>query len=179
MVDHIHIFGASGSGTTTLAKALAKELGCIALDTDDYFWEPTTPKFQQPRSMPQRLELLSQALQTQPRWVLSGSLCGWGDPLVSSFDLVVFLHIPKDIRMARLLERERLRYGEPALNPEGAMYQTHVAFMAWAASYDEGGLSHRSLARHRAWMRSLACPVVQIEGLYEVPQKLELLKKFL
>ena len=31
----VHIVGASGSGTTTLARALAPELGAIALDSDD------------------------------------------------------------------------------------------------------------------------------------------------
>lgn len=33
----IHVLGASGSGTTTTAKALAKILGYVHLDTDNYF----------------------------------------------------------------------------------------------------------------------------------------------
>ena len=39
----IHIFGASGSGTTTLAEKTSRELGYFHLDTDDYFWLPTDP----------------------------------------------------------------------------------------------------------------------------------------
>ena len=39
----IHIFGASGSGTTTLAEKISRELGYFHLDTDDYFWLPTDP----------------------------------------------------------------------------------------------------------------------------------------
>lgn len=39
----IHIFGASGSGTTTLAEKISRELGYFHLDTDDYFWLPPTP----------------------------------------------------------------------------------------------------------------------------------------
>ena len=34
----IHILGASGSGTTTLAQALSTVLHNTHLDTDDYFW---------------------------------------------------------------------------------------------------------------------------------------------
>jgi adenylate kinase family enzyme len=41
MVSRIHILGASGSGTTTLAKALANELGYKHFDTDDYYWIPS------------------------------------------------------------------------------------------------------------------------------------------
>ena len=37
----IHVLGASGSGTTTIAKVLAKKLGYVHLDTDSYFWEET------------------------------------------------------------------------------------------------------------------------------------------
>jgi len=41
----ILITGASGSGTSTLGAALAKELGIAHLDADDYYWLPTTPPF--------------------------------------------------------------------------------------------------------------------------------------
>ncbi|MEM6738348.1 MAG: shikimate kinase [Bacteroidota bacterium] len=35
----IHIFGASGSGVTTIGKALSKELDLSYFDTDDYYWK--------------------------------------------------------------------------------------------------------------------------------------------
>ena len=41
-MQRIHILGASGSGTTTLGRALAERLQCRHFDTDDYFWLPTT-----------------------------------------------------------------------------------------------------------------------------------------
>lgn len=45
----IHIFGASGSGTSTLGRAVAAGLGWRFLDTDDFFWLPTDPPFTTPR----------------------------------------------------------------------------------------------------------------------------------
>jgi uridine kinase len=42
----IHIAGASGSGVTSLGRALASTLASSHHDihaTDDYFWLPTTP----------------------------------------------------------------------------------------------------------------------------------------
>lgn len=36
--QHVHIFGASGSGTTTIAPRISKQFGFAHFDTDDYFW---------------------------------------------------------------------------------------------------------------------------------------------
>jgi adenylate kinase family enzyme len=46
----ILVTGASGSGTTTLGKALAEQLACAFLDADDFFWFPTNPPFTQKRA---------------------------------------------------------------------------------------------------------------------------------
>ena len=92
-INRIHIVGASGSGTTTLAKALSKKEGFKHFDTDDYFWMETDPKFQEKRPVEERLRLLNRAFRECDRWVLSGSLCGWGDSLIPYFDLVIFLKL--------------------------------------------------------------------------------------
>lgn len=34
----IHIYGASGSGTSTLERYLAEKFNFAFLDSDDYFW---------------------------------------------------------------------------------------------------------------------------------------------
>jgi adenylate kinase family enzyme len=39
----VHVLGASGSGTTTLARALANHWSVPHADADDYFWVPTDP----------------------------------------------------------------------------------------------------------------------------------------
>ena len=36
MIHRLHTLGASGSGTTTLGRALAERLQCPHFDTDDY-----------------------------------------------------------------------------------------------------------------------------------------------
>lgn len=71
-VQHIHIVGASGSGTSTLGAALLGECGYAHIDTDDYYWQPTDPPFQHPRDRTARQTLLGAALDASPRWVLTG-----------------------------------------------------------------------------------------------------------
>jgi adenylate kinase family enzyme len=156
----IHLTGASGSGTTTLGAVLAQALSLPHLDTDDFYWLPTDPPFSRKRPMPERLECLLAALDAAPHgFVLSGSCCGWGDPLRARFDHVVWLGLPAEERLDRLERRERARFGAAALAPGGAMHEPHREFMAWAARYDEGGLEVRSHARHAAWLEG--CRSVQ------------------
>jgi adenylate kinase family enzyme len=160
----VHILGASGSGTTTLGIALAAELGADHVDTDDYYWEPTDPPFQHPRPRARRLKRLGARLDRSRAWVLSGSLCGWGDPLIGRFELAVFLWVPTEVRLARLRARELAQFGADAIAPGGAMHASYLAFLDWARAYDVGDLSMRSLARHRNWLEDLPCPVLRLEG---------------
>ncbi|HEX7212886.1 MAG TPA: AAA family ATPase [Methylomirabilota bacterium] len=160
----IHIFGASGSGTSSLAAAVARRHGHRHLDTDDFYWMPTDPPFRQVRPRDERLARLESALEQSPTWVLSGSLCGWGDPLIPRFDLVVYLLVPTPVRLARLHAREQQRYGAAAIAAGGPLHPAHVEFMDWAGRYDSGGPDMRSRAMHEAWLASISAPVVRLEG---------------
>lgn len=162
--QRIHITGASGSGTTTLGKALAKKMGVPLFDTDDYFWSPSKPPFQKKREKKKRQKLLMADLKKRQKWILSGSLCGWGDITIPLFDLVIFLWVPTEVRIERLKKREIERFGEDALFPSGEMYENHRDFIAWASQYDEGGTFMRSLALHNQWLQDLDCPVIRFEG---------------
>jgi adenylate kinase family enzyme len=164
VADRIHILGASGSGVSTLGAELASRFGYAHLDVDRFFWEPTDPPFTTMREVGERRRMLAAALDAHPRWVLSGSMCGWGNVFVPRFELVVFLYLPPAIRMARLRERERMRYGEAAIRPGGPMHQRCRAFIEWAASYDSGDETIRSLALHQRWLAALACPTIRLEG---------------
>ena len=111
MIQRIHILGASGSGTTTLARALAGEMQLPHLDTDSYYWTPTDPPFIHKNEPADRVRMIEQDIAGVKRWIWAGSICGWGDPLMGHFTLAVFLYIPPSMRMARLASRERERPG--------------------------------------------------------------------
>ena len=175
MIQRVHILGASGSGTTTLGRALAARLQCPHFDTDNYFWVPTDPPFTTQRERTTRQHLLMDALTTHDAWVLSGSLCGWGDVAIPLFELVVFLWIPQDRRMARLRRREHERFGARIM-PGGDRYEQSQAFLAWAASYDDGGMDIRSRQLHDQWLGMLSCPILCIEGEYTVEEQLAVLE---
>ena len=163
MHARLHICGASGAGVSTLGRALAERLDAAWFDTDDFYWvwdgEPYTTK----RSIPDRLTLLGRVLDGAPRWVLSGSLDGWGDPLIRRFEAVVFVSTPTPVRLDRLRARELARFGE-AVEEGGSRRLAHLEFLEWAARYDDGTDGGRSRPRHEAWLARLPCPVLRVDG---------------
>ncbi len=171
MAQRIHIFGASGAGTTTLGHLLSKRLDVPHLDTDDYFWAKSVIPYTKQREVNERAELLKSDLQRFPSWVLSGSLCGWGDFAIQLFTLVVFLWIPEELRISRLKKREVDRYGSEALLPEGWFHENHEAFIAYASAYESGGMDIRSRLLHDQWMRRLPCRLLRIEESFS-PEEL-------
>jgi uridine kinase len=157
----IHITGASGSGTTTLGRALADERDALHVDADNYYWLPTVPPFKEKRESSARHDKLKVDIYSRPDIVLSGSIMGWGREVEDSFDLVVFLYVPAEIRIDRLRERELQRYG--IADP---------AFLKWAQEYDEGPSEGRSLKKHEAWLSNRSCPVLRLVGDISTKERL-------
>jgi thymidylate kinase len=85
-----------------------------------------------------------------------------GDALIPTFDLVVFLYVPAEARLARLRARERDRFG-PEIESGGSMHEQHQAFLRSAAGYDTG-TSGRTLETDANWLAQLDCPVMPMTG---------------
>jgi adenylate kinase family enzyme len=171
-MNRIHIFGASGSGTTTLGKALAKKLELTFFDSDDYYWQKTDPPYREPYPKDQRIQNLLMDINGLDSWVLSGSILKWGDPLIPFFTLAIFVTLPPDTRLERLRKREVERYGQRIMLG-GDMYESSQAFLEWAKGYDHAGLETRSLVAHQQWMKHLPCPVIHLESSQSVEAMLE------
>lgn len=169
----IHIFGASGSGTTTLGKALHKKLGYRHLDADDYYWEKTDPPFQIKVAKPKRNQLITEDFYAQEDCIISGSMVSWGPEWSSAFDFYVFLYLPPDIRMQRLKAREIERYGAATLANDEKAQKDSKAFLDWASQYDDGTFKGRSLAIHLDWIKVLEGEVLKIEGDTTIAERVE------
>ena len=164
MKQRIHIFGASGSGTTTIAQAVCEKLAYTHFDSDNYFWLHTEDPFTIERDKHECFALMNYDLSNHEKWILSGSLVGWGDEFIPFFDLVVFVYVPKDIRMERITKREYERYGNE-MRPGGRKYNASTAFLEWAASYDAGTHNGRSLPKHEKWLREISCTTLRVVNI--------------
>ena len=174
----IHIYGASGAGTSTLGRKLSQAMGFAFLDTDDYFWMPTDPKYTVKREVSERLRLMERDLSAAEGAVLSGSLVDWGDPLIPLFTLAVRLETDTALRLERLRAREAAEFGQRIM-PGGDMYRQHQEFLRWAAQYDEGAVTMRSRAKHDAWQKLLQCRQILLNGADPLEENLERVKQAL
>ncbi len=171
MTGHrIHIFGASGSGTTALGRALAEALSSQHFDTDDFYWTPTDPPFTDKRPVPERVALLQQVFLPRRDWVLSGSLDSWSAGIDHRFTLAIYLELDTALRLNRLRSREDLRLSL-AGSPTEQERADVEAFLDWAAGYEDGLLAGRNRARHMAWMDQLDCPVLWVQSAPPVSQQ--------
>ncbi|MBS3740676.1 MAG: AAA family ATPase [Candidatus Cloacimonetes bacterium] len=172
MIKNIHVFGPSGSGTTTLGEILSNEYDLTHFDADDYFWYPTEPPYEKIRPVEERQELLLKDIKLSVSWVISGSITGWGDIFIPYFELVIYLWAPTEIRIKRLKKREYEEFGEE-LMPGGNMYENHKGFIKWTSKYDFAGTEMVSRRTHELWMNKLKCPLLKIEGIYKVDEIVE------
>ncbi len=159
----IIVFGASGCGTTTIAEKLSKFLNFSHFDVDDYYWKKSEIPFTISIPPKERVIKLHKAIENSEGFVLSGSICGWGDELISFLNLAVFVTTPAELRLKRIKKREIARFGSRVLEG-GDMYKNHQDFLEWAKSYDTSDENSRSLALHEKWLKILTCPTLRVSG---------------
>lgn len=172
-VKTIHIFGSSGSGSTTLARALADRFGFHHVDTDEALWIPSDPPFTQKRSPEAAKSLIENEMALYPKNVVSGEFYGWGDFLRDRIDLYIYMNLPVEIRLERIRAREQKRFGARVL-PGGDMHAAHLEFLEWVRNYEHDSGSHRSKNAHLRRLETLDRPILRIEEPRSIPELLDL-----
>ena len=170
---HIHLLGPSGSGTSTLGKAISTECNYPWFDSDDFFWMKTDQPFSVKRKRDERIEMLKSTLEMNDNWVLSGNITGWGDFLRNQFDLVIYKYVDPEIRIERLNRREKDRFGK-RIDYGNDMYENHVKFIEWARSYENGDMNMRSKLSENEWMKDLKCEILRFDGINELNDEVDI-----
>ena len=173
----IYIIGASGTGKTTLAKALSVKLQCVHFDSDDFYHYPTDPPFLKQRSGEARARLLSQALDRHSSWILSGGAGTWEPSVKLDPSLVIFLYLPPNIRLERLKERESTLYGK-RIQQGGDMESIHKEFIEWTEGYDSGQSQGTNLlSAHLEYLKKLNTPLVKFEKPMTTKEQIDFIIK--
>ncbi len=169
----LNILGASGSGVTTLGKALAERWNVDYFDSDAFFWEQTSNPFSVRKDPKLRDETLLRNLNHKEQWILGGSVIQWDKEIHKHFDAIVFLYIPQAIRLERIKVRELERFGE-AIETDPIRRSIFEKFFIWAKDYDEDtGIANRTLKAHRIWLKAQKAPIIELMGDLSVAQRIK------
>lgn len=155
MEKGIIICGLNGSGKTTTGRLVAERLGIKRMDVEDYYFLGSEIPFTVSRTKDEVRELMWADIQKHKEYVLSSVGCDWGENIESTYALAVFLLAPKETRMARIDQREIVRFGDRVLE-SGDMYEQLKRFRQFVAG--------RSEEPYRAKVMQLNCPVLELDS---------------
>lgn len=174
MATGIMIMGPSGSGKTTLGKMAAQKLGYTFVDIDEYIWRKDTEvPFSEMYSKTEKISRLMEAISKCEHFVMAGSMDSFHEYFDPFFELVVFLYADTRLRVERAHDRELQLFGKRILKG-GDMYEHHKNFLKDISGYDSG-TGGCTLQGHEAWLSSLTCKVIRLNGADELKKNLDII----
>lgn len=132
-MDRIMIFGGSGSGKSTLARQVGEITGLPVIHMDKFFFRPGW----EPRSTAEIVGDITAAAQG-PRWVFEGNNTKSMAARVTRADLIVFLDMPRMLRMRRAFWRVLRYYGRtrPDMAEGCPERYDHDFLFGWVWNFD-------------------------------------------
>lgn len=153
----IVVWGATGSGKTTLARDLGEALGLPVVQLDAIRhrngWDSTDwPEF--------RAELTETLDRYTDGWVLEGSYSRIMDVYLARLDTMVWLHLPWRVSFWRLLRRTVARAWDqaPLYNPNGPTESWRLSF------FDRRSILWWSISTHRTSNRNRGERIAALPG---------------
>ena len=172
----IHLLGPSGSGTSTLGKAISQRLNIPWFDSDDIYWIKTDPPFTKKRDTVERQFILKELYNTNSNLVLSGSMLKWGNQIRDKIDLIIYLYLEPEKRIKRIIKREKERFGN-RIEENNDMHQGHLEFINWARKYESGDMNMRSKNSEEKWIEECNCQKLRIDKEMNIEEMLNLVEK--
>lgn len=156
-MQRIVIFGNSGSGKTTMARTLARELGLAHLDLDSLAWD--SPGVRRPPEESARA--IHDFVGAHPGWVVEGCYGDLLEQVVPAATELRFLNPGVEACVANC----RARPWEPEKYPSREAQDEKLEFLlGWVREYDTR-TDEYSLARHRRIFESFTGPKTEYTSL--------------
>ena len=155
--------GLNGVGKSTLGKALAERLGFHFIDNEDLYFPKTDPEnpYASPRGREEVEKLLFDEIAAHENFVFTSVKGDYGEADQPFFQYVVYIAVPRKLRLQRVKERSLQRFGSRML-PGGDLYRQEASFLDFVASRPEDSVLK--------WLEPLSCPVIRVDGTKPVEE---------
>ena len=163
----IVICGLNGCGKSALARILARELGYLRMDVEDYYFRDSDIPYTSGRTEEQVRDMMSSDARRCPRFVLASVRADWGREINEQYALAVVLSASGETRVRRIENRETEKFGARVL-PGGDMYEQQRRFRALAAERTED-MVEESLS-------SLSCPILRLNAENPLEENVQAVK---
>jgi len=167
----IQICGLNGSGKSTIGKALAKALGAYFIDSEDLFFpEADNDTYSKPRSREEAERLLMEKICEHSEFVFASVKGNYGNEIVSKYDYVIVVDVPKDVRMRRIRNRSFEKFGN-RMTAGGDLFEREEAFFQMAQSRQDDYIEN--------WLQNVTCPILRVDGTLPIPENIEKIINFI
>jgi len=160
----IVVWGATGSGKTTLARRLSEALGLPAIELDAIrhhgAWDAV--------DFPEMRNVLRERLAACPGgWIVDGSYSPTHDLYLPSADTLIWLHLPWRVSFWRLFKRtvSRAWTREPVYNEDGPRESWLLTFLTRRSILWWSITNHRNNVRHARERIASHAPRVRVYEL--------------
>lgn len=164
----IVVCGLNGSGKSTLGKSLADALGFHFVDSESLFFKKSDSKdtYAFPRSHKEVNAILLDEVRGHDNFVFASVKGDYGKDIVPFYKYIVLIYAPKDIRLQRVKNCSFQKFGKRIL-PGGDLYEREKSFFEMVSSRTERDVEE--------WVRSISCPIIQIDGTRPIEENINLI----
>lgn len=168
----IIVCGMNGSGKSTLGRALAEAWGWRFIDNEDLYFpkhDPDQP-YAVERTQAEVERLLLEEVQRDDQFVFAAVRGNYGAAVLPYYKAAVLVEVPREIRLARVKERSRRRFGDRMM-PGGDQYEAEKRFYDLIAARPEDYATR--------WLDTVDIPVLRVEGTRPVEENIAIITDWL
>lgn len=169
----IIICGLNGAGKSTLGKALSDELNLDFVDIEDLYYPEENKEmseyiYSNPVSKNEVEQKLLRIISANNPFILASSAGNFNQSIISQFTCAIYLEVPVEVRLRRVIKRSYERFGQRILKG-GDLHANEMNFFRYVNSKDEKTVDR--------WLDTLHCPILKVNGLLPISDSVTFIKE--
>lgn len=153
-----------------LGKALADRIGFYFIDDENLYFDRTAmdEPYKNPKSREEVEQLLVEEVSKSPNFVFAAVKGDYGKEIMTMYNYVVVIELPKSVRSQRVRKRSFQKFGNRMLIG-GDLYNQEESFFQMCESRQNDYVE--------TWLQTVKCPVIRVDGTKSIEENVEYIIK--